>query len=165
MYTTAGFKGELKELFNSLDDLVKGLSKGTKEQITLSASQQTNSFFNHLDYSLYNKEEINKIKKGVDEVMPQYVEATYGMYTEEPKVNTSMNKLFSVFLLGGVAIGLETAILLNFVAPAFIPVSALVGFWGGIYITDIVDGMISKKYEDFKKTKKELNKKCTSQIN
>lgn len=165
MYTPTGFKGELELLFDSLDELVKGTVSNTKERVLYNASQQANGFFNNLDYSLYNQEKIKEIKKGIDELLPQYVEATYGLYAEELKANKSMKILSGIFVSGGVAIGLQTVILTHYLAPALAPVGFLTGFWGGIYITDVVDGMINKKYEEFKKTKKELNKKCLSLIN
>lgn len=165
MYTPKGFKGELAALFDSLDELVKGTLSNTKERSSYTASQQINGFFNNLDYSLYNQEKIKEIKKGIDEVLPKYIEATYGMYAEEPKVNESMNKLFGVFTLSGVAIGLQTVILAHYLAPALAPVGFFTGFWGGIYLTDVVDGMINKKYEYFKNTKNTLREKCLSLIN
>ena len=163
MHQPKGFRGELKQMFDSLDKVVN--SSNTLQQTTLTVSQQVISFFAHLDYSLYNQEEINKIKKKVDEIIPQYIDAIHGLKTEEPKANASGGKLFQIFLLGGTAIGLQTAIFSYLIAPSITPVSFLVGFWGGIYLTDVVDGKLNSKYENFKKQKKDLEKECMSQIN
>ncbi|PIN81353.1 hypothetical protein COV11_02175 [Candidatus Woesearchaeota archaeon CG10_big_fil_rev_8_21_14_0_10_30_7] len=158
MYQSKGFKGELTDFFEGLDAVIT-LDKKlelNKEQIYSDWNQQADLFFKHLDYDLYNKETISKVKEKMGERLNEYFDLMIDQAKEKPnydKTMISMLKGFGAVFAGGVLTSI-------YVVSQFTVTGALVGclasFWGGVLVGDMINDKYVEKYESLEKQKKQM---------
>ena len=158
MYQSKGFKGELTYFFEGLEKLISLDQKLelSKEQIYSDWNQQTDLFFKHLNYDLYNKETISKVKEKMGERLNDYFDLMVDQAKEKPNYDRtmiSMLKGFGAVFSGGVLTSI-------YVVSQFTVTGALLGclasFWGGVLVGDMINDKCVGKYESLEKQKKQM---------
>lgn len=155
MYTQVGFEGDFKELFKTIDKKIYYSQQEKKDfnkhYLIRELERDVNLFFNYLDKDLYNQETMTALKKKVKENLPQYTDIVLEKAKEQAKIDTVIPKMLAGFFFGGLLTTAGSYALLSLTIPSLTPLCFLMGFWGGVIISDEVDKKITNKYNSLEK--------------